>query len=114
MLPQEIDTASTPIVDARKHRGKAQIRGAVYYDPDALLGTAELSLPMAKERPVAVYADDDERAQRIVDKLRASGFEHAEAIVGGIEGWRDAGLPTEELTQEQPIPEDMQAGLKRL
>lgn len=114
MLPQEIDAATTPIVDTRKHRGKDQIRGAVYYDPTALLETRELSLPMAKENSVAVYADDDESAQRIVDALRASGFERAEALSGGIEAWRDAGLPTEELTQEQPIPEDMHAGLKRL
>lgn len=114
MLPQDLLDATIPIVDARKHRGKVQIRGAVYYDPEAMLESSELSLPMAKERPVAVYSDDGERAQRIVEKLRASGFEHAEALLGGIDAWRDAGLPTEEPTQEQPIPENAEAGLKRL
>lgn len=104
----------TPILDLRKHRHGEQIRGAVRYDPEALLKANPLVLPLPKERTIAIYADDERIAEAVGDKLLAGGYADVEEIDGGIEAWKAAGRPTEPETQEQPVPSVDEAGLKDL
>jgi rhodanese-related sulfurtransferase len=107
-------TATAEILDLRRHPGKHQIRGAVRYDPRALLDAQPLVLPLSHDAPIVVYADSDDVVAAVVARLKQSGYAGAEALEGGIEAWERAGLALEELTQEQPVPGEPNAGMKRL
>lgn len=109
----EIDTTTIPVLDARRHPGKEQIRGALRYDERALLAEERLALPLPHDRPIVVYADSEDDAQRVAERLQEQGFSHAVVLEGGFEAYRQAGLPTEELTQEQPIPGAPGTGIPR-
>lgn len=108
----EIDPETTPFVDVREHTGGEQIRGAVRYNPKVLLREAALMLPLPHEASIAVYGDSDDEAEAVVRKLRSQGYNRAAVLEGGFDAYRAAGLPTEELTQEQPIP-GTDAGISR-
>ncbi len=43
------------IVDVRRRRDENRIPGAVFYDPDAVVGAEKFDLPVPKERPVVTY-----------------------------------------------------------
>ncbi|HET6896072.1 MAG TPA: rhodanese-like domain-containing protein [Candidatus Baltobacteraceae bacterium] len=109
----EIDSTTMPIVDARRHPGKQQIRGALRYDERALLTEERLTLPLPHEGRIVVYADSEEDAQRVAERLREQGYEQAAVLEGGFEAYQQAGLPTEEITQEQPIPGHEGTGIPR-
>lgn len=109
----EIDMETTPFLDVREHTGGEQIRGAVRYNPKTLLREAALILPLPHEAPIAVYGDTEEAAEAIVHKLRSQGYNQAAVLEGGFDAYRDAGLPVEELTQEQPVP-GTDAGINRV
>lgn len=100
---ETLDTNRDEILDVRVHVGKEQIRGALRYDPGALLGADDLVLPLAHDRTIAVYGDSPAIVDGVVDRLREGGYEAA-VLDGGIEAWIDDGLPTEEITLEQPVP----------
>lgn len=112
--PARAISDQTPILDLRKHRHGEQIRGAVRYDPDALLHANPLVLPLPKERTIAIYTDDERVAEAVGKKLLAGGYTDVEEIDGGIDAWKAAGRPTEPETQEQPVPSVDEAGLKDL
>ena len=107
----EIDTVSTPTLDIRTHPGKEQIRGALRYNPKRLIAEEHLALPFAHDGPIVVYGDDDEITSTVVEHLRRSGYVNASVLDGGFEAYRDAGLPVENVTQEQPIPGQDGAGI---
>lgn len=109
----EIDTTTMPTLDVRRHPGKEQIRGALRYDPKILLSASQLTLPLPHDGRIVVYADDEEQAERVAARLREEGYAHATVLDGGFEAYREAGLPVEELTQEQPIPGRDDAGIPR-
>ncbi len=111
--PHQLDTATMPIIDARTHQGKEQIRGAVRYDPKRLLAEEHLTLPMAHDESIVVYAEDEKHALAVAEHLRRQGYENAAVLAGGLDAYRDAGLPLEQATQEQPIPGQEGAGIPR-
>jgi rhodanese-related sulfurtransferase len=111
---QEIDTTTMPVVDARTHPGKEQIRGALRYDPKALMAEEHLTLPLPHDRRIVVYADSEQRAEEIAQRLRDQGYADAAVLDGGFEAYREAGLPVEEITQEQPVPGQQGAGVPRI
>ena len=106
--------AKVAAFDVRRHRGKDQLRGAVFYRYDHFEEATDLALPVAHDQVVLVYADDDDAARRVVEKLRGCGFERAEAIDGGLKALEDAGARLEETTQEQPLPTEPNAGIPLL
>lgn len=112
--PSEIDTATMPTLDVRTKPGKEQIRGALRYSPKALLGEERLTLPFAHDGRIVVYGDGDKEAQHVAARLRQQGYTNTAVLEGGFEAYRDAGLPVEELTQEQPVPGHDEAGIPRL
>lgn len=103
----------TPILDLRRHRHGEQIRGALYYDPNALLEANPLVLPLPHERTIAICASDERTAEAVSQKLLASGYEDVVLIEDGVDGWKAAGRPTEGETQEQPVPTVGSAGIER-
>ncbi len=110
--PARAINEQTPILDLRKHRHGEQIRGALRYDPHALLKADPLVLPLPKERTIALYTDDERIAQAVGEKLLTSGYEDVVEIEDGLDGWKAAGRPTEGETQEQPVPSVDEAGIK--
>lgn len=111
--PEQID-AATAILDLRRHTGGHQIRGAIRYDAKLLLDAPKLALPLSHEAPIAVYGDSDDVVAQVVERLRRDGYAGAAPLAGGFLAWRDGGRPLEEITQEQPIPGEPEAGLHRL
>lgn len=111
---EEIDTNTMPVLDARTHPGKEQIRGALRYDPKALMAEEHLTLPLPHEQRIVVYADNEQRAEEIAQRLRDQGYADAAVLDGGFDAYRQAGLPTEEITQEQPVPGEQSAGIRRI
>lgn len=109
----EIDSTTMPIVDARRHPGKEQIRGALRYDEKALLSEEHLTLPLPHDGRIVVYADSEQDAERVAQRLREQGYAQAAVLEGGFDAYRQAGLPTEEITQEQPIPGHEGTGIPR-
>ena len=109
----EIDSTTMPIIDARRRPGKQQIRGALRYDERALLTEERLTLPLPHEGRIVVYADSEEEAERVAERLREQGYEQAVVLEGGFEAYQEAGLPTEEITQEQPVPGHEGTGIPR-
>ena len=103
-----------PTLDVRSKRGRTQIRGALRYDPKALLDQERLALPLPHDGKIVVYADDDARAEEIAERLQEQGYHDVAVLAGGFEAYEEAGFPTEEATQEQPIPGDEGAGIPRL
>ena len=62
------------------------------------LAQLEEKLPAAvknKGLPVLLVCASGVRANKAVATAKKLGFEKAQAIGGGMKGWRDAGLPTE-------------------
>lgn len=110
--PQSLD-ATTAIFDVRHHRHGEQIRGAVHYDPHAMKQAQQLSLPVAHDGTIVLYGDDEAQASELAERLEDSGFMRVRVLRGGIEAWKAAGLPVEEASQEQPIPEVPDSGIPR-
>ena len=48
-----------------------------------------------KDRPVILYCERGERSSRAAAALRKHGFQKAVSLDGGLNGWRQAGLPVE-------------------
>ena len=112
--PSAIDTNTVPTIDARSRPRKEQIRGALRYDPKALLSADRLTLPLPHESRIVVYADSDDRALEIAERLREQGYEQATILEGGFDAYKAAGLPVEQITEEQPIPGEEGAGIHRI
>jgi rhodanese-related sulfurtransferase len=110
----EIDTATMPVLDVRKKHAKEQIRGALRYDAKSLLTEERLTLPFAHDGRIVVYGDDETVAAEVAERLREQGYENAAVLDGGFDAYRRAGLPVEEITQEQPVPGHEDAGIPRL
>lgn len=109
----EIDSTTMPILDARRHPGKEQIRGALRYDERALMTEERLTLPLPHEGRIVVYADSDDEAVEVAQRLRQQGYSQAVVLDGGFDAYRAAGLPTEQITQEQPVPGHEGTGIPR-
>ncbi len=107
--PQRFD-ASVPVLDIRKHYHHGQIRGALRYDPKKLLEADTLILPLPKGE-IVLCADDDELARSVASRLEGAGYGEVLLLDGGLDEWKEHGLPTEEATQEQPIPGEPGAGI---
>ena len=59
----------------------------------------------------AIDADDDATAQSVGGKLHENGYPEPVLLAGGIDGWKERGLPIESSTQEQPVPGEENAGI---
>jgi rhodanese-related sulfurtransferase len=104
LRPDQVDMTKMSVLDVRMRPGSKQIRGAVHYEPKRILQADPLVLPLDKEEPVVIYGDSEPVVIAVIDKLRRSGYEGAVGLEGGIEAWRDAGLPLEDSSVDQPVP----------
>jgi rhodanese-related sulfurtransferase len=106
--------ATDTILDVRHHVGSEQIRGALRYNPNALLDAPELALPLNLDGRIVLDADSEGAAGKIAERLSAMGAQDVCYLRGGIASWIAAGLPTEKPTQEQPVPTVSGSGIHLL
>lgn len=123
MQPQEKITAaelkdaeqgSVQFLDVRKNPDDRQIRGSVRYDGQKLLDAESLALPLDRDATIVVYCGSGNSCFRIAERMREQGFTHAVALEGGYAAAKDAGLPLEEISLQQPIPGEGDGGTRLL
>lgn len=70
-------------------------RGVLEFQVDAHPAVANATDPALahRERPVVLYCRTGGRAALAADNLQKLGFADVRSIAGGIEAWREAGLP---------------------
>jgi rhodanese-related sulfurtransferase len=84
------------VVDVREpgEYGAGHILGAKNV-PLARLGAAPGELGKKKDRPVIIYCESGNRSAKALAALKAQGFTRTFNLAGGLDGWRQAGLPVE-------------------
>ncbi len=70
------------------------VKGARHV-PLAQLAEGAKGLPSNKQLPVVVVCATGLRAGKGVTQLKQLGYERAQALKGGMKGWREANLPVE-------------------
>ncbi len=108
------DPNSITLIDVRGKPDKQQIRGARRYDPEKIMEADELDLPLPHDGKIVVYCGRGNSSKMIAQRLRDQGFANAVSLDGGYEAAKEANLPLEELSQEQPIPGEPDTGIKRI
>jgi rhodanese-related sulfurtransferase len=88
------------IIDIRKAPDEQQIIGSERYD-GATLAQTEI-LPFEKDEPVVLYCGSGNSCSRIAAQLRERGYD-ARALEGGYGAWKEARLPTEPLSDTNPL-----------
>lgn len=101
-----LGTTGATVINAGKHAGSTEIRGAVRYRPDDLLTASHLVLPIAGDRPIVLYNErgDGTQLDEIAEKLRANGFADVRVLDGGFAAYAKSGEPTQESSMEQIVP----------
>jgi len=89
------------VIDIRKKPDDAQIPGSVRYDGETLESTSDV--PFERDRHVVVYCGSGNSCSRVANTLRERGFENVVALEGGYAAWKEAGLPTEPISKQQPL-----------
>ncbi|GAC1388316.1 MAG: hypothetical protein NVSMB31_02140 [Vulcanimicrobiaceae bacterium] len=105
---------SLTFIDVRKKPDGQQIRGSVRYNGQRLLESSELALPLRRDGTIVVYCGSGNTCASIAQHLREHGFHNAVSLEGGYAAAKEAGLPLEELSQEQAIPGKEEAGIRLL
>jgi len=99
--------AGATIINAGRHAGPREIRGAIRYRPAGLAETVHLALPVDREAPVVLYAEhgpDGEELEAIADHMRADGFRDVRVLGATLADYEASGGPTQEPSMEQVIP----------
>jgi rhodanese-related sulfurtransferase len=74
--------------------GAGHILGAKHL-PLARIDEGAGDLAKKKERPLIVYDDGGERSAKAAAALKRQGFTQVACLSGGLDAWRQAGLPVE-------------------
>ncbi len=74
--------------------GAGHILGAKHL-PLARIDEGAGELAKKKERPLIVYDDGGERSAKAAAALKRQGFAQVASLSGGLDAWRQAGLPVE-------------------
>jgi rhodanese-related sulfurtransferase len=84
------------VVDVRDagEYGAGHILGAKHL-PIARIDEGAADLAKKKERPLIVYCDGGERSAKAAAALKRQGFTQVANLSGGLDAWRQAGLPVE-------------------
>ncbi len=94
------DAGNLRIIDIRKKPDNRQIPKSERYDADALLRTE--FLPFARADKIVIYCGSGNSCKDVAAELRERGHD-ARALEGGYAKWKEAGLPTEPLSEPKPI-----------
>jgi rhodanese-related sulfurtransferase len=93
---QMINRQDAAVIDLRdaEEYGKGHIVNARNF-PVAQLESRLRELEKSKRKPVIVHCERGSRSARAAKVLREAGFEKVFTLSGGIDAWRQAGLPLE-------------------
>ncbi len=99
-------TAGATIINAGKHAGSREIRGAIRYRPSDLLEAEHLALPIARERTVVLYAEGGETDEldTIAAKMRGDEFKDVRVLNATFKEYEAGGGATQEASTEQVVP----------
>ena len=102
MTPSKLREATdrVRIIDIRKEPDDRQIPGSERYNGESLVEADRA--PFEKDETVVLYCGSGNSCSRIAAALRERGYD-AVALQGGYRAWRDAGLPTEPISETNPI-----------
>ncbi|HET7813690.1 MAG TPA: rhodanese-like domain-containing protein [Candidatus Baltobacteraceae bacterium] len=89
------------LVDIRKKPDEAQIPGSVRYDGEAIERAEQP--PFDRDKQVVLYCGSGNSCSRIAQTLQERGYTNVRALEGGYAAWKDAGLPTEPISQRQSL-----------
>lgn len=91
---QMINQKDAVIIDVREQAefARGHIANAKSF-PAKLLEERRADLEKLKAAPVIVSCDTGMRAAAAADKLRSLGVPEVYVLAGGVNAWRDAGLP---------------------
>lgn len=97
-LRTEIEAGAVTLVDALggDYYAKQHLPGAIPLVEDDVADQAAGLLPN-KATPIVTYCSNPAcpNSQRVADRLTALGYTNVRKYREGIEGWTNAGLPTE-------------------
>ncbi|MCC2617437.1 rhodanese-like domain-containing protein [Aestuariibacter halophilus] len=88
--------ADYQIVDVRSAEEYAQghVPGAINLPHDQIAELAQAQL-VASGKPVVLYCRSGRRAQLAAEALQALGYDNLLHLSGDMQGWQDAGHPTQ-------------------
>lgn len=86
---------SSVVVDIRPAAEfkKGHIANALSLSKDELLKGETSRLEKHKDAPIILVCDMGHSAQQVAKTLNKAGFKSLYVLSGGIQGWRDAGMP---------------------
>ncbi|WP_115720339.1 rhodanese-like domain-containing protein [Gallaecimonas mangrovi] len=90
-----INQDDSVVVDIRSQADfkKGHIANALNLAKDELLKGEATRLEKHKDAPIIVVCDMGHSAQQVAKQLKKGGFKSVFVLSGGIQGWRDAGMP---------------------
>lgn len=90
----KINREKAVIVDVREP--EEYVKGHITNSKNIPLAQLDERLPQVaknKALPVVLVCEKGARAVRAEAQAKKLGYEHAQALAGGMKAWRDAGLP---------------------
>lgn len=90
----KINREKAVIVDVREP--EEYVQGHIANAKNIPLSQLDERLPQVaknKALPVVLVCEKGARAVRAQAQVKKLGYDHAQALAGGMKGWRDAGLP---------------------
>lgn len=85
------------VIDIRKKPDEEQIPGSVRYSGDDLEHSQQP--PFGKDEHVVIYCGSGNSCSRVAQTLRERGYVNVQALDGGYAAWKEAGLPTEPISE---------------
>jgi rhodanese-related sulfurtransferase len=91
---QMINQKDAVVIDIRDQAeySRGHIANAKSY-PSKVLDERRAEIEKLKSQPVIVSCDTGQRAGSAAEKLRGFGLSEVYVLTGGLNAWRDAGLP---------------------
>ena len=94
---QLINREDALVLDVREpgEFGAGHILGAKNVPASRIESSGAEIAAKRKDKPVIVYCDTGNRAQKAAAALRSQGFSRVVSLSGGLGAWQQAGLPVE-------------------
>lgn len=90
----QLSAGAYVLLDVRLSPGSKKISGAIVRSPQEILSSDDLS-GVARSARVVVYGDSQTLVGAVALRLRRAGY-RASMLAGGLEAWRDAGMPLQD------------------
>jgi rhodanese-related sulfurtransferase len=98
-----LDSGQLVLIDCRREeeRSKMYIPGSVHLEDVKINKNALKKYGFTSDKLIAIHCKKGGRAKRVCKALRGEGFTNVKNLDGGIEMWKEQGLPTKCINTEQ-------------